>query len=654
MGGQFSSALIKSVVHADVKVTNDVTDKSELSTSQNVTITFGDIAGTVDISNNTININSKAILSKDTKVFLSSEAQTKAMNQAIQKLKSELSGLNLAQLSVSSSDVEIMNNMAASVAATNLVDCTVKIQQSAIIKGGNVGGNLDIRNNKIDLSADALAKCYNDSTSKIVSNLTSNSVADNSLESKVKGLSWMDILAIGISALLILGAPVVLPLIGGTALASNKSLRGILMIAVGGVMIYFNRKWKGDDTESKNNNADAIAKQNQESLPQRTIHLPREVIIDVLSNARDEANKICTIREVSTAVPIGDTQANVPTEDDHVLGNLVSSTEIIKYTLPKNANENCVNVFANNMTKGKIISTMLDKKYRPPLVIVPEMSMIDGKPTGVLMAQFVSYCSMNPGDTTKNQKFPLMNGQKFGTSLTNLPVTGVSYWVPEDPPNGIAPDTVVIIFHFYATESQLGLEPYQYNWENKRWVQLVDKTTITTNSNVERNCVSQLIQNTNTYNKKLLKWIGAPFLTRTAEKSKSTGFFSNLGTVDYAGGALIGFGALSLYNDTVSGNDHNKYSLSEDDDDNDNNYIPSRFERFRRLKKRLSLRGKHKTNVRRQKRDDFLDNEEDYTNDELDDEKDDGSAYERSSTSKPRKAAQSRHRTKRYSRNKRG
>lgn len=193
MGASISSNISKTVNEAIIRNTSNISQKKENKISQTQRLDI-DTSGDIDIQNLDVTqkllINTKSVL--DT--LSTNASKQKIINDVLQETKSLISGINIAQLAVSSNMLDNIVKGVSETLNTITQTCDTSVAQTQNV---NIKSDKDIRLKNVTLSQflDTISECSQQSI------LSNNSIQD--AENKLKQLAASE--TKGISEWIILG-----------------------------------------------------------------------------------------------------------------------------------------------------------------------------------------------------------------------------------------------------------------------------------------------------------------------------------------------------------------------------------------------------------------------------------------------------------------
>lgn len=231
MGASVSKNATKVIINAVAKVTSDLVQKTSISTDTSQMIYITDTGGDVIIKGNVMT--QKAVLNM-TAVFdalNSVEVQENIATEIAQSAKSLISGINLAQFSDATNDIEELINTCIEIVTNIEQTCSETMAESQTIIITHTRGSVRIENNLFEQVSSIFQSC--------IESATSNSNSFQSITAKLDQYSSST--AAGISEWALVGLLAVfigIPTIGGVAMGKSV-LKYLfpLMIVAGIIMI---------------------------------------------------------------------------------------------------------------------------------------------------------------------------------------------------------------------------------------------------------------------------------------------------------------------------------------------------------------------------------------------------------------------------------
>jgi len=218
--GQATSKNVTNIsTKALTKVATDIINSSEASTDQEQAIIVSNTDGDVDIGN--INMSQTSSINIDSllKAMSSSEAQQDISQELSQSAKSLLSGINLMQESNSSN---IMNSYLQATVdiSTNIEQyCKSKIDQNQKIQVENTKGNVTIHDIGMQQVSNILNSCIEDAASSSSAIQAVSQKLEQDASATSKGVSEWAVVLMALIGLLLVAAPVAVPLVFGSSAA---------------------------------------------------------------------------------------------------------------------------------------------------------------------------------------------------------------------------------------------------------------------------------------------------------------------------------------------------------------------------------------------------------------------------------------------------
>ena len=199
------------------KVATNIINSTEASTDQEQAIIVNNTEGDVDIGN--INMQQTSTINLDSllKAMSSSEAQQDISQELSQTAKSLVSGINLLQETDSSNTMNAYLQATVDISTNIEQYCKSKIEQNQKIQVSNTKGNVTIHDIGMQQVSDILSSCIEDAvaSSSAIQSVSQKLKQDSSSTSK--GVSEWAVVLMALIGLLIMVAPVAVPLIFGSS-----------------------------------------------------------------------------------------------------------------------------------------------------------------------------------------------------------------------------------------------------------------------------------------------------------------------------------------------------------------------------------------------------------------------------------------------------
>jgi hypothetical protein len=224
MGAATSIQSTDIITKAVGEVASSIVQTAVSTSDQSVVIRAEDVQGNVLISNN--NIEQRAYVSTNAifKALNSQENSVKVKDQLEALTKSIISGLNIGQISVSTSTVSSIVENCIKMTTEGISECSNKASQTISVTAKKVSGNVEISNLNIKQVVDSVSQCLLDSVSNTNLATETDRKISQITETSAEGFD---------SKYLILAGAVVLCVMGVTSAKSITKLIGPIMLIAG-------------------------------------------------------------------------------------------------------------------------------------------------------------------------------------------------------------------------------------------------------------------------------------------------------------------------------------------------------------------------------------------------------------------------------------
>lgn len=198
MGAATSINSTNVITKAITNITNEIVQKSISTNDQSIVIKINNTKGDVEVSN----VGIKQIATIDTKAVFSALNTTEnknKVNQDIEQIaKSLIKGLNLAQVSVSSSSVSSVIDNCISIKDTGLLECINKNTQNFNLEINNTKGNVKISDIQINQVSESISSCIlsSESTKQLQTETDTKIKQLSSTSAHGLDLSWLSLIFI--------------------------------------------------------------------------------------------------------------------------------------------------------------------------------------------------------------------------------------------------------------------------------------------------------------------------------------------------------------------------------------------------------------------------------------------------------------------------
>ena len=228
MGASVSTNTSSILTSATNKVVNDVTQESNIENNQKTTMNI-DAKGNITLNNLVINQNSSSHYQNVFSNLSNEENKEKFKEEIAQAAKALISGLNLANVSVSVNDVNNVIKNCIDIVNKNASRCGTKVSENIDI---NLKSDLDVTLNNVEINQqiNMFVSCLLSSNNVTSTINETNALIKEMSSSKTEGfdLKWLFIAAA-------LG-------VGGVSIAGSKALSTMLgpgMILAGAGLTYY-------------------------------------------------------------------------------------------------------------------------------------------------------------------------------------------------------------------------------------------------------------------------------------------------------------------------------------------------------------------------------------------------------------------------------
>lgn len=258
MGTTVSTAITDTATSVATTVLNRSQTSIKNKSSNTVILDATDVEGDVSISGNKISLSSSTYNEARITEALTGANKERLLSSAANEIVSKLSGLNLGQTAVSTTDVNMTVNATVNLTNDSLTKCLSESINNVRLKASKVKGNVNIDNNIIRIDSKVVHRCIASNASGITNERTVENSTVNKLTSTLAGLSGLEILLAALGAALLILGPIVAPIIAPLVGIPKNIMRGIIVAGSGVVMIILSGGFStlpgmggGEDNEDK-------------------------------------------------------------------------------------------------------------------------------------------------------------------------------------------------------------------------------------------------------------------------------------------------------------------------------------------------------------------------------------------------------------------
>jgi len=241
MGASSSSNYINSVTNIVTNISNNIINSQNVSSGATQIISISNTQGNVIISGNQFNIQANVNMTALLSAISDQNVRQDLEQQIGQVSKSLTKGLNLANIAISSNDIEDAINDAINISVNVSQTCATELNNLQQVNVNLTNGNVTITNNSFNIISNIISNCVTKSLSSSNAISSLQEKLDQSASSTTSGISIGGIALIILGVLvLFIGAPVAVPLIAGR---KNPWIYGLLIMLIGGILLLVWNFW---------------------------------------------------------------------------------------------------------------------------------------------------------------------------------------------------------------------------------------------------------------------------------------------------------------------------------------------------------------------------------------------------------------------------
>lgn len=205
MGASVSTSTTKIVQEAMINQQSKIVSEAFTTNNQSIVIDVQNTTGNVNISGNTMEQTGTVNTSTSLAALNESSINQEMLSQIQQEIKSEISGINLFNVSTTNNTFDLAMKASIEVVSTTIMTCGTTSNQNMSIVVNNTEGNVDITNNSMKQMSDITSDCVQSAASKNSTMQSLDENVENNQSSETSGVSPLAI------AILIMSAAFFLP-----------------------------------------------------------------------------------------------------------------------------------------------------------------------------------------------------------------------------------------------------------------------------------------------------------------------------------------------------------------------------------------------------------------------------------------------------------
>jgi hypothetical protein len=564
MGANVSTAISNSAVTTNIAAIESVKSDTKAKSSQIINVEVSHVGDDFIMRNTRFRIGGKTMNLSELKSIATARSRENAMSTAVDKLKAEMSGLNLAQVGVSTTDMSLIQNMTATATVESSNQCTSELEQKISVIVNDVGGSVDLSDGSYELDGEMMHRCLVSAASNIASELTGTTSSEQSIDSKITGLSGAEILMAALGGALLLFGPILIPLIAmpliGNKLVGRNFITGAVLLASGvGIIWYQNGKRRELDEKE--------AEERKKELETTTANMRKTARLP-----------IGMLRAISAAAGVEPHICNKTTLGCSAAAHPLLLAEIVHEAVAGKAsftevvyaeNEDAFGKLAPHFAYSAMVRRMIEWPWRAPFAVLP-VEVKEGEPESnemriVFAADTTSAFSGTGSTSYTDAKTTDMTVFKIalpGVRDSRKVIAGASWLAPYDPPaeSAIQSDKLYAIFQFQADKVASAVSFKVFGWQNGAWKVIVKRDDRVTRFPAPASIMSAWQKFEEAVGGKtspieMGDWtvservsaIDAPRTKVTKEpESGAFSFLSRMSAIDGLGAALIGLGTIKI------------------------------------------------------------------------------------------------------------
>lgn len=450
MGTTVSTAITETASNEATSVLNKSRSDAENSSSNSVILSVSDVEGDVSISGNKISLTSATYSDAKINAELSGANKEKILSSAANNMLSKLSGLNLGQTSVSTTDVNMAVNAAVNMTNNVLSKCITESINNVRLDANKVAGNVNIDNNLIRIDSNTVNRCIASNASGITNDLSVETTSTNKFKTMLAGLSGLEILMAAAGALLLIVGPIVVPVIAPLLGMPKNIMRGMVVAGSGAIVMILSGGFSSLSDLINRKGSGSIKNPVKVKVPKAAII--NKVVPHVVNNSQGKLNSI----------------------KDHKY----SKTVVCYGTNPI--------IFGSNEYSGPLAPIDIIKAYMVSPYTVPIYATFSTDLRTITMSSMAGV-----GDDTFKPTIKLKDPAEVGAGLS------ISWFKPEDPPTlaGVVYHVRMLPKIDTANSNNVRFDMELYKFISGKWEDITattTKTVLTTNNVAYANIVKEL------------------------------------------------------------------------------------------------------------------------------------------------------------------
>jgi hypothetical protein len=189
MGASVSTSVTKIVQESMISQQSKVVSEAFTTNNQSIVIDVQNTTGNVNISGNTMEQTGTVNTSTSLAALNESSINQEMISQIQQEIKSEISGINLFNVSTTSNTFDLCMKASIEVSTTTIMTCGTTSNQDMIISVNNTDGNVDITNNSMKQMSNITSDCVQNAASKNSTMQKLDENVENNQSSETSGVS---------------------------------------------------------------------------------------------------------------------------------------------------------------------------------------------------------------------------------------------------------------------------------------------------------------------------------------------------------------------------------------------------------------------------------------------------------------------------------
>ena len=189
MGASVSTSVTKIVQEAMISQQSKIVSEAFTTNNQSIVIDVQNTTGNVNISGNTMEQTGTVNTNTSLAALNESSVNQEMISQIQQEIKSEISGINLFNVSTTNNTFDLAMKASIEVSTTTIMTCGTTSNQNMTISVNNTDGNVDITNNSMKQMSSITSNCVQNAASKNTTMQSLDEHVENNQSSETSGVS---------------------------------------------------------------------------------------------------------------------------------------------------------------------------------------------------------------------------------------------------------------------------------------------------------------------------------------------------------------------------------------------------------------------------------------------------------------------------------